>query len=123
MSEERNEKGQFKKGHIGIGGRPPKAREVARLAVLDEVVKADDWRRICEVALQDATKGKDGQTREKGRRFIADYLVGRPQQTVRFRHDEGGDSIYADLSDDELRAIVARAKTEPGSGEEGATAT
>lgn len=108
---ERNQKGRWQKGQTGNpNGRPPKARETARLKTLAEVVTQDEWRRICEVALKDATDEGDYQAREKGRRFIADYLIGKPRQTVSIQRDGGdGSSALDDLTDEELEAIAGGA--------------
>ena len=112
MSDEsqRNQDGTFKKGASGNpNGRPAKARELAYLAVTQEVCALEDWRAIVTKAKVDALAGEDGATRERGRRVLADYLIGRPKQTVSVEHD--GDSIYeqyADLPDDELAALIAQ---------------
>jgi hypothetical protein len=115
---ERNEKGQFVEGHKGIGGRAPKAREAARLAIIAAVIDEEDFRKVVEVNLKDATTEGDGQVRARARQQIYEYLIGKPKQTIGFeRADEDAWSELADLSDDELRAIVAGAG---GTGQKGA---
>lgn len=114
-STERKTDGTFKDGHKGIGGRPSKARELAYLAVAQEVCALNDWRAIVTRAKIDAIAGEDGATRERGRRFLADYLIGRPKQVVAVEHD--GESVYeqyADLSDDELAELIAQAEQSDG---------
>lgn len=118
MSEKtgRNEKGQFADGHKGGPGRPSKAREAAYLAVFTEEVTLDDWRDIVRTAKQDATTGEDGKTREFGRRFIADYAIGKPKQTLQLTPRDVYNE-YADVSDEELDAIIAAGEADDGDGE------
>ena len=116
--DERDEKGHFKEGHRGIGGRPAKAREQAILQIGREVVTLERWREIFEKAYNDAVKDEDGRTRDKARRFLAEYQIGKPAQTIRLHSDDAGDDEYAGLSDDELRAIAEQAGS--GDGQEGA---
>lgn len=106
---ERDSKGLFAPGNQtakGIG-RPPKARELARLAILTEIVNETEWRKVVQIALNDAIGGADGQTREKGRRFIADYLIGKPIERVAIVREDAPERDLSDLSDDELRALAA----------------
>jgi len=106
---ERDSKGLFAPGNQtakGIG-RPPKARELARLAILTEIVNESAWRQVVAVALADAIGGADGQTREKGRRFIADYLIGKPVERIALVDERSPAPDLDDLSDDELRALAA----------------
>ena len=113
----------FPKGVSGNpSGRPPKARELAALAVAREIIGLAEWREIWKKALTDATTAEDGATRDKARRFIAEYLIGKPANTVKFvNDDDGGLDEFADLTDDELRAIVDAAEAaERGECEEGA---
>jgi len=111
-NEERGEKGQFKTGWQGGPGRPSKAREKARLAILAAVVTEDKWRAICEKAVDDALKDEDGRTRDKARRFVAEYLIGKPRQTIAIKNDDDSDDgDWGDLTDDDLRAIVDAANT------------
>lgn len=108
MNDERNDDGTFKPGHPGTSpGRPRRATEAARLSTLNDVVTEERWREICEKAYTDAT-GYDYQAREKGRRFIADYSIGRPRQTIQINTD-GDDwaEEFAGYTDAELRAIEA----------------
>lgn len=110
---ERNADGTYKKGASGNpGGRPSKARELAYLAVLREALTLDDWRAIVAQAKADAlTTGfgeGEGATRDKARRFLAEYTIGKPAQTLHVERGDGGAfDEYDDLSDDELRAIIA----------------
>lgn len=119
---ERDSKGLFAPGNKtakGIG-RPPKARELARLAILTEIVNETKWREVVTVALNDAIGGADGATREKGRRFIADYLIGKPIERVAIvREDDPGRDL-SEYSDDELRALAAGSASGVGTTERGA---
>ncbi len=114
--DERDEKGQFKKGHEGIGGRPPKAREQAILAVIREVVTLEKWHAIIEKAVNDAISDEDGRTRDKARRFLAEYQIGKPAQTIRLQQTNDEADAYDELSDEELRAIIAAAGSDAGAG-------
>lgn len=107
-NEDRHWTGRFKDGNSARGaGRPARATEQARLETLKSVVTEDKWRRVCEQALRDALS-RNWQARDKGRRFIADYLIGKPVQTVNVRAAiENPYSEYDDVTDDELRQIAA----------------
>lgn len=106
---ERDNRGLFAPGNqVAKGiGRPPKARELARLAILAEIVNEEEWRKVVQIALADAVGGADGQTREKGRRFIADYLIGKPIERIALVDERGPAPDLSELSDDELRALAA----------------
>lgn len=116
---ERNEKGQFEKGNTGGPGRPAKAREQAILQIGREVVTLERWREIFERAYKDAIEDEDGRTRDKARRFLAEYQIGKPAQIIKLHQSNDETDEYADLSDDELRAIVAEAEAGSGDGAEG----
>lgn len=114
---ERNEKGWFAQGHKGIGGRPPKAREAARLAIIASVIDEEAFKKVVEVNLTDATTHEDGQVRARARQQIYEYLIGKPKQTIGIERTEyDAWSELADLSDDELRAIIAQGDAETGKG-------
>lgn len=115
--------GRFKPGNTvsrGIG-RLPRATEQARLDTLRGVVTDEKWRKVCEQALRDALNQKNWRVRERGRRFIAEYLIGKPAQTVTVRAGapENPYSEYDDIPDDELRQIAA---TDGGTGDSGSAA-
>lgn len=101
--------GKFKPGWRGGPGRPSRVKEAAKLAIAQEVVTDQDWRQVVVTALDDAINGVDGATRDRGRRFLADYLLGRPIARVALAHDEppSDQPDYSHLSDDELRRIAA----------------
>lgn len=104
----RNERGHFVKGHPNTsgGGRKSARFEEGRLAVLEHETTDDKWRAICAKAIDDAING-DGRTRERGRRFVADYLIGRPRQTITLEtRPPDPFAEYDGYSDEQLRAIA-----------------
>lgn len=101
--------GRFKPGGPGGPGRPSRVKELAKLAIVQEIVTDTEWRALVQAALDDAVNGEDGATRDRGRRFLADYLLGRPTTRVALGIDDGPRDDQPDLSnltDDELRAIA-----------------
>jgi hypothetical protein len=117
VDAKRDASGHFEKGTPPGPGRPPKARELAYLAIAKEIVTLDAWRRIVEGAVKDATDGEDPIARNHGRRFLAEYLIGKPPQAIRFTRDSDPFEDFAGLSDGELEAIVA-SESESDSGAE-----
>jgi hypothetical protein len=115
---ERNEKGRFAEGNRGGPGRPPKAREAARLAIIASVIDEEAFRKVVQVNLTDATTNEDGQVRARARQQIYEYLIGRPKQTIGIERSDDIDawSELDDLSDDELRAIIAQGDAGEGEG-------
>jgi hypothetical protein len=74
----RDEKGRFVKGQSGNPkGRPPKAREERYYEIALQAVTFKQWKAIIKKAAKDAERGD-----ASARRFLADYLLGRPQQYV-----------------------------------------
>ena len=119
---DRTPQGQFAPGNPGGPGRPPKARELAYLAVLREAVSLDDGAPVVARAKADAVSAGygegEGATRDKARRFLADYLLGRPAQTLHL--DRGDDDVsdqYDGYTADELHAIIAAAESGAGAGD------
>ena len=113
---ERNNRGQFVAGHTGMGGRPSRAQELAYLEIMCEVVKLGDWKSIVGRAKKDALSDA-AHERETGRRFLAEYLIGKPARLY-FEpeplpeEDIDPYSEYEKLSDEELRAIIADDKAQ-----------
>ena len=58
-------------------GRPPKEREVKYYAITMSTCTFADWKEIIQKAVKQA-KGGDAVARK----FLADHLVGVPEQTV-----------------------------------------
>lgn len=106
----RDSAGRFVAGNPGGPGRQPRATEIARLAIVNEVAGLKEWRQIVERAVKDAIHGRDGKTREYGRRFIAEYLIGRPAVSLHVsavRLEDDPYQAYAHLTDEELQAIAS----------------
>lgn len=120
---DRHWSGRFVAGNTvskGVG-RLPRATEQARLDTLRSVVTDEKWRKVCEQALRDALNLKNWRVRERGRRFIAEYLIGKPAQTVTVRAaaPENPYSEYDDVDDETLRQIAG---TDGGAGDSGSAA-
>ncbi len=87
-------------------------REQQYLAAVHEQVTLDDWKRILERAKKDAIFAAAG-VRERTRRFLADYLIGKPTTRAAAKEDqENPIDRYAGFSDDELRALITAGKGE-----------
>ena len=80
---ERDENGRFVKGTTGNPrGRLPKEREDKYYNILMTSVTFDDWKVIVRKAAEQARRG-DAQARK----WLADYLVGSPEQNVNLKTD------------------------------------
>lgn len=79
---QRDDKGRFVKGHSGGPGRPPKSREERFLEITLSSVTFDDWKAIIKKAV---TQAKNGS--KDARRFLAEYLLGKPEQKHRVQAD------------------------------------
>ena len=78
MEIERSESGQFKKGQSGNPkGRAPRKKEERFMEVSIAAVSLKDWREIIKMATKQAKRGDT-----QARRFLADYLLGPPQQKL-----------------------------------------
>jgi hypothetical protein len=97
MAVERNKGGQFKKGNSGNPkGRAPRKKEERFMEVSIAAVSLKDWRAIIKKAV---TRAKAGDT--QARKFLADYLLGPPQQ--RLDVTSGGEVLkgYIGISPDD----------------------
>lgn len=116
----RDAKGHFLKGNPGGPGRRLARNEEHRLAILQQEVDDATWRAICRAAIYDATKGNDGITREKGRRWISDYILGKPAQTVTIKTAPPDPFEEFDgFTDEQLRAIADGRNGDGDIGSEG----
>lgn len=93
---DRDERGRLLPGHSATpgAGRPPKTTEDRYLAALSRRITEDDWLRIVERALVDATTGK-GSECSSARDWISKHLVGDPSRALerlRILADETADS-------------------------------
>ncbi len=77
MAAARKKNGQFAKGYKGGPGRPPKKKEERFMEVSIAAVSLKDWRAIIKKAVEQAKRGDT-----QARKFLADYLIGPPQQKI-----------------------------------------
>lgn len=71
---DRNDKGQFKKGHKNVSpGRPTREVEQEYRNVFTRIVTIKDWEDIIGRAVRDAKRGDTS-----ARKFLADYIIGPP---------------------------------------------
>ena len=96
MAAARKANGQFKKGWSGGPGRPPRKKEERFLEVSFAAVSLKDWRAIMKKAVDQAKLGD-----YQARKFLADYLIGPPQQ--RLDVTSGGEKLkgYIGISPDD----------------------
>jgi len=73
----RDPHGRFVKGNPGGPGRGKKEVEESYLQAFRDTVSPEDWRAIIGKAVADAKNGD-----ATARRFIADYLIGTPKQSI-----------------------------------------
>lgn len=76
------------KGHPGGPGRPRRTVEESYLQTLYQVVKREDWREIIQKAVEQAKQGDD-----RARRWLSEYLVGKPTEYVAADLTSGGQVI------------------------------
>ncbi len=81
-------RGRFVKGGPGGPGRPRRSVEESYLQTLYQVVKREDWREIIQKAVEQAKKGDD-----RARRWLSEYLVGKPTEYVAADVTSGGQVI------------------------------
>ena len=75
---ERDERGHFKKGvSANPKGRPPMPKEEKFYKATLAAVSLSDWRDIVKKAVELAKRGNPA-----ARRWLADYLMGPPQQKM-----------------------------------------
>lgn len=102
---ERDAKGRFVKGNPGnpqAKGRPKKKREERYYEIAVSAVPFSQWRDIIKKAAEKAARGDIAALR-----FLADYLLGRPTQTldikglakaeIRLEWDDGDDNDNAPI--------------------------
>ena len=96
MAAARKTNGQFAKGYKGGPGRPPKKKEERFMEVSIAAVSLKDWREIIKKAVDQAKRGDT-----QARKFLAEYLIGPPQQ--RLDVTSGGEKLkgYIGISPDD----------------------
>ena len=112
---DRDVNGRFVKGGGGGPGRPPRKKEERFLEVSIAAVSLKDWRAIIKKATEQA---KLGDT--QARKFLADYLLGPPQQ--RLDVTSGGEILKGyigispddwDNDEDDLNATITDTEGNP----------
>lgn len=73
----RDDRGRFAPGNSGGPGRPKRAVELEYIKALADTVTLDDWRAVCQSALE-AAKAGDAKARE----WLAGYLIGAKAKTL-----------------------------------------
>src|SRR5690348_8204282 len=81
-------RGSFKEGHPGMGGRPPRTAERRYLQVLTEEVTDEDWREVVRAALADAKVGD-----ARARLWLSKYVLGDDPLEVLERIDQLEDAL------------------------------
>ena len=96
MAATRKANGQFAKGSKGGPGRPKKKREERYLEITMSACTYPEWKAVIKKAVEQAKRGDN-----QARRFLADYLIGPPQQ--RMDVTSGGERIkgYIGISPDD----------------------
>ncbi len=77
MAAKRDANGRFVKGTGGGPGRPKKSREQRYYEIMRQRVTFKDWRHIIDVAVARAKAGD-----KEARKFLAEYLMGKPEQVL-----------------------------------------
>ena len=114
---ERDSKGRFvkgngaAKGNKGGPGRPPKAREERYYEITVSTVTYNQWERIVRKAAQQAERGD-----ATARKWLADYLVGTPEQNLNLGGGLTHRIVFAwdhDTGDEDQSAGTAHGETTP----------
>lgn len=80
--------GHFLPGNPGGPGRGRRSKEEQYLRALTMRVSLEDWSEIIDKAVVDAKFGDD-----KARRWLSDYLIGKPTEYVQADVTSGGQVI------------------------------
>jgi hypothetical protein len=81
----RDEKGQFVKGHPGMGGRKPKSYNEKALEAVSRACKPDDIQAIMEVLVKKAQNGNI-----QAAKVVLSYAIGMPVQRTEITGADGG---------------------------------
>jgi len=97
---DRDARGRFVKGNGASkgngGGRPPKKREERYYEITISTVTFSDWERIVQKAAEQAKRGDS-----TARKWLADYLVGTPEQNINITGFPSVRDVLAELTDEE----------------------
>lgn len=74
-------------------GRPRREIEEKYLLVFRRAVKPKDWREVIDRALEQAKMGD-----KDARKFLAEYLVGKPTEYVAADLTSGGEKVFVKLT-------------------------
>jgi len=97
---QRDEKGQFVKGGKGGPGRPKKKREERYYQIALSAVSFKEWRKIIKKAAEQAARGD-----ATARRFLADYLVGKPGESLDIT--SGGEPLDKMTDEERIARLTA----------------
>ncbi len=89
--DKRDSHGRFAPGHSGGPGRPAAKREREYLETLSSVCTVDDWKEICQRAVEDAKKGNS-----RAREWLSKYILPDPSSVD--VHEEVASCGLDDLS-------------------------
>lgn len=121
--------GRFAPGNkAALGHGRARVRRTERVRDMQETVSPEKWRAIVEKSVRDALgvrivvlvegpdtgtqrveddPNSDGVERDRARRFLADYLIGRPIQPLEVETvDESVDELFSEFNSDELRTLL-----------------
>lgn len=86
---DRDQMGRFVKGRKSTPGpgRPKRTTEAEYLETTIGRVTLDQWAKVVDKALGDATSG-DGPTSAAARKWLSEYLMGKPPQVLELRGSE-----------------------------------
>lgn len=94
--EDRNKKGQWVKGQSGNpNGRPKRAVEETFYKTTKDSVSLEDWKAVILKAVEMAKKGN-----KDARKFLAEYLMGAPQQYLDISQDLSIELTWGDEEED-----------------------
>lgn len=98
---ERDMKGRFVPGTSGNpAGRSPRQVEKEYLDALIANVSMEDWEKIIERAVKDASNGDS-----VARKWLSDYLLPTPKQRTELSGPDGGPIDFKNLTNEQLERL------------------
>ena len=99
----RNANGKFSEGNTFGKGRPKLETERLYLHAIREECDYETWKNIVKKSVEQANEGD-----AKARNFLANYLIGRPEQKhfLLIDTDENGEGIPAQKTDADLSEMT-----------------